>query len=371
MAMALPINECHAQVLFSPERFVVLDAGRGFGKTPLALLKLSLHLMQEYKTKQGQLLKHKIWYIAPTLKQARDIFWDRLKEYFEDQIKGKPNETRLEIKLQNGAEIVLKGARESDSLRGAYVTLVIFDEFAFHKPGYWSRIIKPMLGKVRPFGEAHFYSTPDGENEFYDLFQLGQDSTASNWASYQYKSLEGGFVDETEIEEDKKWMTIEDWLQKYEGEFIASANRVYYNFAKALHCLPVKHVPGVDIHWAWDFNEVPSCHSNLSHVHKGKIYTFDELCMGNTPKIVEAFIERYPVESLINPKTRRPCNIYLYGDVSGEHNTSGVSDYLMIQEMLIEAGYPAPEVRVNTANPLVKDRVNAVNVKLKNAAGDV
>lgn len=369
LALSITLGDPHLLVLDDDHRFTVLNAGRGFGKTQLILAKMFKHLQRKYTDKYGRRLKHKIWYIAPTYKQGEMIFWERLKDFFAPLIK-KKNEQKRSITLKGGAEIRIVGSEQSDNLRGPYLTLAIFDEFAFHKPNYWSRVIRPMLSRVRPLGEAGFYSTPDGHNEFYTLFQRGDNPEAPDWTSFHFTSLEGGFIDDDEIQAAKNDSTYEEWRQEYFGEFIAQAGRVYRSFDRGIHCKDIQHVPGLDIHWFWDFNEVPACHSGLGHIHKNKLFVFDEVCIGSTEQIVEEFFKRYPKDSLVNKDGILP-KIYLYGDVSGTRGTSGVTDYMMIEHMLVNAGYPRPELCVTTTNPFEKDRVNSVNVKLRNAAGDI
>lgn len=361
--LELTLGEYHEVVLDDASRFRVLNAGRGFGKSQLILGLIAKHLTISFN------LPHKIWYLAPTYKMGRRDFWPRLKAFFAP-ITVHKNEQDLTLTLTNGATISVIGSDQSDKLRGAYLTLAIFDEAAFHRQGYWSRVIRPMLGRITPFGQAVWLSTPDGHNEFYDLFQRGQDPTKEEWASWQFTSMDGGFVPESEVMAAKDGMTEEDWRQEYLGEFVASAGRAYYAFDRKVNCKKVQHVPAMDIHWAWDFNENPACHSTLCHIHEKKVYAFDEIAIGNTQRACEEFILRYPKASLLDPKTGKMPAIHIYGDASGTRATSGLTDYMMIQHMLHEYGYPEPTIKVDASNPLVKNRVNSVNVMLKNAAGE-
>lgn len=380
LTLFIVLNECHELVLGDYRRFIVLNAGRGFGKTQLILAKIWKHLEKEYTDAYGTPLKHKIWYIAPTYKQGKKIFWQRLKEFFSPLIQEK-NESELRIVLNNGAEITIVGSEQYDNLRGPYLTMAIFDEFAFHVPDYWMRVIRPMLSRVCPLGEGFFCSTPDGHNEFYTLFQRGEDDKSPNWGSYHFTSEEGGFIPESEIEEAKREMTHEEWRQEYFGEFIAQANRVYSTFDRRVNCKAAAFVPGLDVHWFWDFNETPSCHSGLAHIHPlgkdgipdkdSRVFVFDEICIGNSEAIANEFIKRYPKDRFYNPQTGRRGKIYIYGDVSGNRGTSGVTDYMVIEHILVHAGYPKPEICVTTINPFEKDRVNSVNVKMRNAAGEI
>lgn len=363
--LSIVLGQPHELILDADARFNVVNAGRGFGKTQTILARMFKHLKTKHFDKYGTPLRHKIWYVAPTYKQGKTIFWDRLKDFFAPMIKSK-NEVELSIKLINGAEIRIVGSENSDNLRGPYLTMAIFDEFAFHKEGYWARTIRPMLDRVRPLGGADFYSTPDGQDEFYELFTRGDSSLFPDWDCYHFTSLEGGFIDQKEIDAAAHEMTYEEWRQEYYGEFIAQAGRVYYLFDEASHCRPTKWIKNMDIHWFWDFNEVPHCHSGLAHIGRGKdgierVYVFDEICKGNTPQIVEQFIQQYPRDQV--------GRIYLYGDAYGDKATSGITDFTTISNMLVDKGYQEPVLKVPKCNPYEKDRVNSVNVKLKSAAG--
>lgn len=375
---SLRVNECHKLYIFSDSRFNVLNAGRGFGKTQSIFGRIVKHMSTPYTDWVGQPLPHKIWYIAPTLKQGKTIFWNRLKDFFTGFIKEK-NECECRITLMNGTEIRIVGSEQYDNLRGPYLTLAIFDEFAFHKPDYWTRVIRPMLGRVKPLGGADFLSTPDGHNEFYELFQLGDDPKQKDWACYHYTTHDGGFIPDEEIEAAKATMSLAEWRQEYFGEFIASAGRVYHAYDSRKHAKGVRYIPGLAIHMAWDFNSYPACHMLLSHVepldngkitNKSKMFIFDEIAIGHTDANMEEFMKRYPIDRIVDERGRVPA-IHIYGDVSGQHGTTGVTDYQVVENALIINGYKQPVTHLTTKNPFVKDRTNSVNTKLQNAKGTI
>lgn len=367
--LSLILNDTHKLVFFNNKRFKVVNAGRGWGKTQEILAEMVKHLEAKYTDQYGVHLPHIIWYIAPTQKQGRLIFWDRLKAFFS-QMRPKKNETEMSLKFKNGSQIRVVGSEQHDNLRGPYLTLAIFDEAAFHKQGkWWEKVIRPMLSRVKPLGSAYFYSTPDGENDFYDLFMNGVNPEKKNWTSFHFKTLEGGFIPEEELEEARRDMTLADYLQEYEAEFVASAGRVYYAFDETKNCKQVNHVPGLPIHMFWDFNTYPYCAMGLAHVYQDRVYVFDEICLGNTVTNMEEFIRRYPLDKLADPEKGTLPTISVYGDCNGGNNTSGISDYLMVQNILVESGYSNPEMKVTRSNPWVKDRTNSVNVRLCNAAG--
>lgn len=360
--LSLILNPNHESILSDNTRFQVINAGRGFGKTQIILGIIFKHLQTSYTDAYGTPLKHKIWYVAPTYKQGKKIFWQRLKAFFAPLTVSK-NESELTIILYNGAEITIVGSDQSDNLRGPYLTLCIFDEAAFHKQKYWSRIIRPMLGRVMPLGTAAWLSTPQGRNEFYDLAQRGRSSKFRSWSYHHFTTLDGGFVPESEIVEAKSEMTYEEWRQEYYGEFITPTNMVYFKFDKDKHHKRINHVPDLTIHWAWDFNVKPACHSTLFHSHKSKVFVFDEICVGNTPNNVDEFCERYPKEKV--------SEIKLYGDYNGTLGTNGTTDFMEIQKTLYDRGYPYPELCVYGGNPIVRSRTNNVNRLLEDANRDI
>jgi hypothetical protein len=62
----------------------------------------------------------------------------------------------------------------------------------------------------------------------------------------------------------------------------------------------------------------------------------------------------------------------VYGDASGYHQqTTGKSDYQMIEDYFKAMSTLQPRISVHAANPAVRDRVNLVNATLKAASGDV
>src|SRR4051812_37013931 len=97
-------------IFASSTRFRVVVAGRRWGKTQLARAELVVRALKA---------PGRYWYVAPTLKDAKDIFWADLKEAIDPSwMAGSPNESELKVVLRTGAEIRLFGAEDPNSLRG-------------------------------------------------------------------------------------------------------------------------------------------------------------------------------------------------------------------------------------------------------------
>jgi hypothetical protein len=103
-------------------------------------------------------------YIAPYLKQAKDVAWEYLKKYAHPVLGRPPNESELWVELLNGARIRIYGADNADALRGGYLDDATLDEYADMHPGVWGSIIRPMLADRQ--GSATFIGTPKGRNAF-------------------------------------------------------------------------------------------------------------------------------------------------------------------------------------------------------------
>src|SRR3989339_260596 len=102
-------------------RYRVLNTGRRFGKTTLAVEEI----------KGVALSKNaRICYIAPTYQQARDIAWQMLLKELKPIII-KANESRLEIPVKNlikGQSLIqLKGWEAIETLRGQAFDFIVID----------------------------------------------------------------------------------------------------------------------------------------------------------------------------------------------------------------------------------------------------
>jgi phage FluMu gp28-like protein len=76
-------------------------------------------------------------------------------------------------------------------------------------------------------GEAWFLSTPRGFNFFKSLFDYGQDSARTDWASWQLPTSENPFIDPEEIEAARADMSEGLFNQEFLAMFVDSAGSVF------------------------------------------------------------------------------------------------------------------------------------------------
>mgnify|MGYP003146471076 FL=1 len=333
------IDATRKEILNDKTRYKILSCGRRWGKSFFSILYL---LSKPFKPNERR------WIIFPTYRQAKMVSWSILKDVFAGK-QVSINETELSITLDNGAKIELKGADKPDSLRGVSTTMVVMDEYAFMKENVWGEIIQPTLAETQ--GTALFVGTPSGLNHFYDLYVKGQ-STNSDYKSWQFTTLEGGFISEEEIENAKKNLDKRTFDQEYLASFLTAANRCAYNFSRDIHCKVMEKSSrmfwGVDFGVASYMTAILMCENTA-----GEVYVFDEIGLQNS--------NTFELSKMMQEKGR---GLPVYPDPAGKARTSNStkSDHRILQE----AGFT---VISKKANPTQKDRLNALNRMLEDARG--
>ena len=345
--MKIKLTKPQYEVSSSKKRFRVLISGRRFGKTYLCITE-----MMKYASQPNQ----QIWYVAPTFKMAKEICWSNLKEmlnqfnWIEDI-----NETALTIRIRKtNSTISLKGADNYDALRGTGLNFLILDEFADIDKRTWFEVLRASVSDT--LGNVLMCGTPKGYGNWaYEMYLKGKQD--DQWQSFQYTTVQGGMVSKEEIEQAKQDVDIRTFRQEFEGTFENYAGAVYYNFH------PVDSVKDKKIDWkkpfhiGVDFNIDPMS-ACVAQIEKDKIYIVDEIVIygSNTDELVQEIRDRYGSKS----------QIICYPDpASRQRKTSagGRTDLSILQN----AGF---KVKVKHKHPSIRDRVNAVNSKLKDSNGN-
>ena len=131
----MPLTEPQKKVIKDESRFRVLITGRRFGKTYLAINELAKFASQPNK---------KVWYVAPSYRQAKAICWGVLKEkMIQHKWVKSINHSDLTITLKNNSQITLRGSDNENSLRGVGLHGLVMDEFADISKETWYEVLRP------------------------------------------------------------------------------------------------------------------------------------------------------------------------------------------------------------------------------------
>ena len=340
----MPLSKAQKQIFDSKARFRVAISGRRFGKTYLCIQEMA---------KFARYPRRRVFYVAPTYRMAKDIVWNDLVEKFTKHkwIK-KVNHSDLKITLKNGSDISLRGADNENSLRGVGLDFLIMDEFADIKENAYFEVLRPTLSDKN--GAALFCGTPRGFGSWsYNLFTREKDD--DQWASFQYTTLQGGQVSKQEIEQAKSDLDERTFKQEYEASFVNYAGQIYYNFDRKDNVIEKYTPQTAEIHIGMDFNIDPMS-AVVTEIIGNKIIIYDEIVIysSNTDELVQEIKARY-----------KDKHIYVYPDPAAKQrktSAGGVTDLAILKN----AGF---NLRVRNTHPLIRDRINAVNTKLKNANG--
>jgi len=342
----MPLSKPQKQILECDKRFRVLITGRRFGKTFLCVQEIA---------KFARYPKKKVWYVAPTYRMAKDIVWnDLVDRMVKHKWVSKINHSDLKVILRNGSEISLRGADNENSLRGVGLDFLVMDEFADIKEHAYTEVLRPTLSDKGRMGAALFCGTPRGYGNWsYNLFSREKDD--DQWASFQFTTLEGGQVSKQEIEQAKSDLDERTFKQEYEASFVNYAGQIYYNFDRKENVMDKYTPQTAEVHIGMDFNIDPMS-AVISELKGNGIYIYDEIVIysSNTDEMVEEIKNRF-----------KDKHIYIYPDpASKQRKTSagGVTDLAILKN----AGF---NLRVRNNHPLIRDRINSVNTKLKNANG--
>lgn len=339
------LSAVQTQLHDSPARFRYVVSGRRVGKTIWLIIELALAASRKPRSVN--------WYIAPTYTMARDIAWQTLLDLLPSRLVRKTNSSRLQITLNNGATISLKGVDNPQSLRGRGLDFAALDEYAMHESNVWPEVIRPMLATSQ--GRACFGSTPMGFNHAYDLFQRTQSGEMGDeWQSWMFTTAQGGFVSASELAAARRELDPRIFRQEFEASFEALVGRVYSNFERLAHCRDIDEVCGQgEVLIGMDFNVNPMTFVIGHAVNADTLYISDavEIPSSNTQEACDEIKVRYPQRRII-----------VCPDPSGRNRTTASLNTNFT--ILEAAGFV---VDAPNRAPMVTDRVNAVQSLLRSA----
>lgn len=182
------------EVLTHTARNKVMAAGRRAGKSATGgqrLVPEAFRAWMELDELKSRQVRREYWIVGPEYSDSEKEFrviWNALSRlgflFDHPGSYNNPDAGVMSISLFDRAfRIHAQSAKYPANLVGEGLSGVVFSEAAKLKPSVWDKFIRPMLADFG--GWAHFGSTPEGKNWFYDLWGLGQDPERPEWQSWR------------------------------------------------------------------------------------------------------------------------------------------------------------------------------------------
>ena len=303
--------------------------------------------------------------IAPTFNMLDRTTWMEFKEAAAPFIRKEIDSKKIII-LKNGRHVHGFSAEQPNRIRNSTMVGFWGDETREWKS--FKMIWKVLLGRVLSTqGKGIITSSPNSYDEMHEIFiqEKRPGYGVISFPTYENTYLDTEAIKDLESNYDKKFAE-----QEIAGKFVIFQGQVYYTFSRKdnagdLAFKVAQYNPNVPIDLCCDFNVDPMAWTLAQQYTRPdtlkEVRVFDEIFLANsnTEESCKEFINRYP---------NHRAGINLYGDATGKsrHSSSNRSNWKIIKDML---GHYGLNVRVPTANPAERDRINAMNGMICDSQG--
>lgn len=371
----------HTRVRKEPYRFKVIPAGRRSGKTELAKRQLVISLLSAYTSWDDP----RYFAGAPTRDQAKRIYWSDLKAMVPKSLYSRaPRETDLTISSINGGELSVLGMDKPERIEGSPWDGGVLDEYANMKPKAFGENVRPALSDRG--GWCWLIGVPEGRNHYHDIYKYAISGVDPEWMGYTWKSID--ILTKAEVDSARRLLDPLTFQQEYEASFINFEGRAYYPFLEETHCAPLRHLynDAAALCFMFDFNVEPGVAAVAQELPLPKQYERDrhgrmmlDRPITGTAVIGEVNIPRNSntpavCAKLVKDWGKHKGIIKCYGDATGGARGSAKvegSDWDIIKRAMRNAFGDRCYFQVRPANPAERARVNAVNTRLLNGAGEI
>lgn len=346
--MQVRLSDPQWEFVTAPEQFPAFVGGFGSGKTHAGVCR-SIAMKLPYP-------RQSVAYYLPTYDMVRTIGFPRFGEVMEEmRLPRKFNKTDATIDFGQWGQLLFRTMDTPERIIGYEVADSVVDELdtlPIEKArDAWNKIISRNRQK-KPDGSPNTVgavTTPEGFRFVYDRwvknqaagYRLIKARTESN-----AKHLPAGYIDSLRASYPSALLSA-----YLDGEFVnLTAGSVYPAFDRKLNATVERIAPAEPLHIGLDFN-VTKMAAVVHVIRDGKPRALDELTgVFDTPAMVGLIKRRFEGHQ-----------ISVYPDASGgsrKSQNASESDLSLLRQ----AGF---SVRVNQANPAVKDRVLAMNKALE------
>lgn len=244
----------HKAINEGGQKYYVLDIGRQFGKSMLAMNQVYFWLINDKGCKCA--------WVSPIYKQAKKVF-DEMVEAFADTGLIQKNSQDLTITFGKST-LQFFSAERYDNIRGFTFEYLVCDEFAFIDAEAWTEVLRATVlvnGK-----KVLLVSTPKGKNHFYTAFQL--EHSNPQYKSFKMTSYDNPLIDPKEIDDARLTLPDHIFRQEYLAEFIDDAGAVFRNINECIKSgsNTGKLFAGIDLGRADDYTVLTIADSNDNEI---------------------------------------------------------------------------------------------------------
>ena len=340
------------QFLTSQKQINAYVGGFGSGKTHSFLHKTFINHIKK-KNKDGI---SNGWIIYPTYSLAEEVFVPPFLEILQEKgIQYNYNVSKHTIKTAYG-NIKIFQMIKPDKIIGVSLSYCGFDEFDVSSYKYCEVAFNKALGRMRDSDNCEIYitTTPEGYKYTYTLF-VEQDNDNKFLVAGKTQDniyLPKGYLNLLEENYDK------NLLKAYrDGQFVnLQQGQTYYQFNRDANIQAVQYNRSKPVRMGIDWNVDPECAVLFQfYEQQPQIRVFD--CIALTHSGGGDLLTERMVQTI---KSKYPNSEYIaYPDATG-HKRGSSAMYSDI-DLLLKGGF---KVKALKTNPLVVDRVNAVNKAL-------
>ncbi|MBW1249800.1 terminase [Pseudomonas tolaasii] len=360
MQATLKLNKPQFEFISHPKKFSAFVGGYRSGKTFVGCVRLCINALENPGIPQG--------YFAPTYPQIADIFYDTMPVVaeafglFADIV---PSKKRVYLRDNRGrclSTIVCKSMEHPHRIVGFNIAHALVDEIDCmpikKADSAWKKIIARMstVWPGRDMNTIDVTTTPEGFNWVYRKFVKELASNPSQRPLYgivhastrqNAKNLPKDYI--KSLRESYPANLVDAYI---DGLFVnLTSGSVYPSFCRKQNHTDATIRPGEQLHVGMDFN-INRMAATIHVIRDGLPMLLEEATsLFDTPAMIVELKRRFPGHS-----------ITVYPDASGK-NRKSVNGSESDHSLLRAAGFM---VMVNPSNPMVRDRVLAVNAMLLN-----